>query len=93
MQRLLNAVENPIHRAVFALMYACGLRISEAQSLTVKTIDSKRGTLRIIESPEKSLQPVEFAGLCFSAKNGVFVNNFNMLREFSPDFFQGTHHW
>ncbi|MBF0460250.1 MAG: tyrosine-type recombinase/integrase [Magnetococcales bacterium] len=53
MQRLLNAVESPIHRAVFALMYACGLRISEAQTLTVQMIDGKSGTLRIISKGNK----------------------------------------
>ncbi|MEO5363466.1 MAG: hypothetical protein H7838_07565 [Magnetococcus sp. DMHC-8] len=29
-----------------------------------------------VESPEKSLQPVEFVGVCFSAKNGVFRKQF-----------------
>lgn len=34
-------------------MYACGLRISEAQSLTVDQIDGKNGTLRIIGKGNK----------------------------------------
>ena len=42
------------------------------------------------EPPAKSLQLVEFVEFYFSAKKGVFTNNFNMLREFSPDFLQGT---
>ncbi|MBF0401983.1 MAG: tyrosine-type recombinase/integrase [Magnetococcales bacterium] len=48
MQRLLHAVESPIHSTLFALMYACGLRISEAQKLTIPDINSTNGTLRII---------------------------------------------
>ncbi|MBF0462151.1 MAG: hypothetical protein HQL87_12220 [Magnetococcales bacterium] len=63
--------------------------VSISGSVSV-SVDRRMGML---ESPEKSLQPVEFVGLYFSTKNGVFVNNFNMLREFSPDFLQGTHAW
>jgi len=32
-------VRNPVHKACFALMYACGLRISEAATLEVGAID------------------------------------------------------
>ena len=34
-------------------MYACGLRISEAQALTITNIDGKNGTLRIIGKGNK----------------------------------------
>ena len=53
MQRLLNAVESPIHGTLFAVMYACGLRISEAQKLTIPDINSANGTLRIIGKGNK----------------------------------------
>jgi site-specific recombinase XerD len=52
-QQLLHAVESPIHSTLFALMYACGLRISEAQQLTVSDINSANGTLRIIGKGNK----------------------------------------
>ncbi|MBF0294226.1 MAG: tyrosine-type recombinase/integrase [Magnetococcales bacterium] len=53
MQHLLNAVESPVHRVCFTLMYTCGLRISEAQSLTIPQVDSQNGLLRIIGKGDK----------------------------------------
>lgn len=53
MQHLLSAIENPVHRTCFTLMYACGLRISEANSLTVDKIDGKNSLLRIIGKGNK----------------------------------------
>jgi integrase/recombinase XerD len=41
-------VRNPVHKACFALMYACGLRISEAATLEVGAIDRANLQLRII---------------------------------------------
>jgi integrase/recombinase XerD len=52
-QRLLDAIQSPIHQALFSLMYSCGLRISEAINLTVSAIDGKNGTLRIIGKGNK----------------------------------------
>lgn len=43
----------PIHRACFALMYACGLRIMEAATLEVTSIDRARMVLRIIGKGNK----------------------------------------
>lgn len=43
----------PIHRGCFTLMYACGLRISEAATLTVTNIDRSRMVLRIIGKGNK----------------------------------------
>jgi integrase/recombinase XerD len=51
--RLLSAVRKPDYRLCFQLMYFCGLRISEAVSLQVKAIDSKRMVLRIIGKGDK----------------------------------------
>ena len=45
---LLGGVRNPIHKACLALMYACGLRISEAATLEIGAIDRANLQLRII---------------------------------------------
>lgn len=52
-QQLLNAIRSPAYSTFFALIYACGLRISEAQFLTVQDIDSANGTVRIIGKGNK----------------------------------------
>ena len=36
---LLGCVRNPIHRTCFALMYACGLRIGEAATVEIASVD------------------------------------------------------
>ena len=41
-------MRNPVHKACFALMYACGLRISEAATLEVGAIDRANLRLRIM---------------------------------------------
>jgi len=50
---LLAHVRNPTHKACLALIYACGLRISEAATLEVTGIDSARLLLRIIGKGNK----------------------------------------
>jgi integrase/recombinase XerD len=45
---LLACVRNPIHKVCFALMYACGLRLSEAALLEIASIDKANQILRII---------------------------------------------
>ncbi len=45
---MLGGVRNPVHKACFALMYACGLRISEAATLEVGAIDRANLRLRVI---------------------------------------------
>ncbi|MBF0585141.1 MAG: tyrosine-type recombinase/integrase [Magnetococcales bacterium] len=52
-QQLLSAIRSPAYSTFFALIYACGLRISEAQFLTVQDIDSTNGTVRIIGKGNK----------------------------------------
>jgi integrase/recombinase XerD len=44
---LLGCVRNPGHKTCLAVMYACGLRISEAASLEVGAIDSANMLLRV----------------------------------------------
>jgi integrase/recombinase XerD len=50
---LLGRVGNPVHRTCLALMYGCGLRISEAVSLEIGAIDSANMLLRIIGKGDK----------------------------------------
>ena len=50
---LLGCVRNPIHRTCFALMYACGLRISEAATVEIGSVDSAALLLRIIGKGDK----------------------------------------
>ncbi|MCK5712041.1 MAG: tyrosine-type recombinase/integrase [Hyphomicrobiaceae bacterium] len=50
---LLAHVKNPTYKACLALIYACGLRISEAVTLEVRSIDSARLLLRIIGKGNK----------------------------------------
>lgn len=47
-RRILAEIQNPIHRGCFRLIYACGLRISEAANLEVGAIDGANQRLRII---------------------------------------------
>jgi integrase/recombinase XerD len=46
-ERLLEAVESIQHRAIVMTAYAAGLRISEACTLRVTDIDSKRGVIHV----------------------------------------------
>ncbi len=52
-RRLLGGVRNPVHRTCLALMYACGLRISEALTLEVTAVDRARRVLRVIGKGNK----------------------------------------
>lgn len=58
-RRILDGVRNPIHRGCFCLIYACGLRISEAVNLPVTAIDKASGLLRVVGKGNKErLVPV-----------------------------------
>lgn len=52
-RRLLHLVFNPRYRLCLALLYACGLRIGEATTLTLSQVDGARGLLRIIGKGNK----------------------------------------
>ncbi len=52
-RHLLGCIRNPIHRTCLAVMYACGLRISEATTLEVSAIDRASRVLRIIGKGNK----------------------------------------
>lgn len=52
---ILNALENPKHKMMLVLIYACGLRRSELINLKPANIDSKRHLLHIINSKGKKI--------------------------------------
>ena len=53
MGRILGGIRNPIHCGCFRLMYACGLRISEAAALPVTAIDKTSGLVRVVGKGNK----------------------------------------
>jgi integrase/recombinase XerD len=56
--RVLKAVEEPLYRTLFALTYACGLRISEVISIEVTDIDGADGLLHIRHGKGAKARPV-----------------------------------
>lgn len=52
-RRLIAALEKPVYRGCFTLIYAYGLRITEAVTLPVTAVDSKRMVLRVIGKRNK----------------------------------------
>jgi len=48
-ERLINAITQPLHRVVAMTMYAAGLRVSEAVALRPADIDSKRMVIRVVQ--------------------------------------------
>jgi site-specific recombinase XerD len=45
-RHLLGIIRNPVHKMCLAVMYACGLRISEATTLEIGAIDRANGTVQ-----------------------------------------------
>ncbi len=52
-QRLIGAARSPRYRLAFTLLYACGLRISEAVNLAPSVIDGRRMVIRIVGKGNK----------------------------------------
>jgi len=52
-RRLIATLHNPVHRGCFALIYAYGLRISEAITLPISAVDSQQMVLRVIGKGNK----------------------------------------
>ena len=50
---LLGGIRNPVHKTCLAVMYACGLRISEATSLEIGAIDRANLVVRIVGKGNK----------------------------------------
>ena len=47
-RQLLGGIRNPVHKTCLAVMYACGLGISEATTLEVSAVDRANQVLRVI---------------------------------------------
>ncbi len=52
-RRLIAAIEHPVIRGCFTLMYAYGLRINEAITLPITAVDSKQMVLHVIGKGNK----------------------------------------
>ncbi len=52
-RRLIATLEKPVYRGCFTLIYAYGLRITEAVTLPVTAVDSKQMVLRVIGKRNK----------------------------------------
>ncbi|MCP5119887.1 MAG: tyrosine-type recombinase/integrase [bacterium] len=52
-RRLIATLEKPVYRGCFTVIYAYGLRISEAVRLPVTAVDSKQMVLRVIGKGNK----------------------------------------
>jgi integrase/recombinase XerD len=52
-RRLIATLQVPLYRACFTLIYAYGLRISEAVTLPISAVDSKQMVLRVIGKRNK----------------------------------------
>ena len=52
-RRLIASLQKPVYRGCFTLIYAYGLRISEAVTLPVTAVDSKQMVLRVIGKGDK----------------------------------------
>ena len=50
---MLGGIRNPVHKTCLAVMYACGLRISEATTLEVSAVDRANQVLRVIGKGNK----------------------------------------
>lgn len=49
-QSIISSISNLKHKTIISIIYACGLRLSEALNLKIKDIDSKRNLIRIEQS-------------------------------------------
>lgn len=52
-QRIFNVCDNRKHRAIMALLYGCGLRVSEVINLKPEHIDSSRMIINVIQGKGK----------------------------------------
>jgi len=52
-RHLLGCIKSPLHKACLSIVYACGLRISEARTLEIGAIDRANLTLHIIGKGDK----------------------------------------
>ena len=52
-RQLLSGIRNRVHKTCLTVMYACGLRISEATTLEIRAIDRANHVLRIVGKGDK----------------------------------------
>lgn len=52
-QRMFDVCSNLKHRAIFALLYACGLRVSEVINLKITSVDSSRMVINVLQAKGK----------------------------------------
>lgn len=62
-RRLIEVITSPKHRTLVVLLYAAGLRISEALRLRVKDLDEGRGVLHVRSGKGKKDRIVMLAGV------------------------------
>ena len=60
---VLDAITNPQHRVIAMTLYAAGLRVSEAVSLRITDIDSKRMLLHVVQGKGRKDRLVTLAPL------------------------------
>lgn len=51
--KMINLTENLKHRSMISLLYGCGLRVSELINMKIIDIDSKSGTISIVQAKGK----------------------------------------
>lgn len=93
-KELLVAVEDLLYRALFVTIYATGLRVSEACSIRIEDLDSRRGVIRIrgkggrdryVPLREKLLDVLRRYYLCRRPKGAWLFPRKGMDRHVSPD--------
>jgi site-specific recombinase XerD len=52
-RRLIATLEKPVFRGCFTLIYAYGLRITEAVTLPISAVDSRQMVLHVIDGKER----------------------------------------
>lgn len=60
-KQLLDSISNLKHKAIIALIYSCGLRISECINLKSTDIDSKRMVIKIVQGKGKKDRLVQLS--------------------------------
>lgn len=87
-QRMFDVCENVKHRCILALLYSCGLRVSELISLKWEHIDRSRMVINIISGkggkdrqvmlPEALIPILENYWRCYKTKGYVFSGQFGL---------------
>ena len=87
-QRLLECIGSILHRTICTLMYATGLRVTEACSLLPSDVDSARGLLRVRQGKGRKDREVPVGEKLL----GVLRDYWRTARPASPFLFPGEAH-